>query len=262
MITALFTAATGMQAQELNTNVIANNLANVNTAGFKRSRADFQDLFYTTVRNAGSPSSADASAPTGIQVGLGVRPAAALKIFEQGEFQQTNNMFDMAIEGDGFYQIDYTGGQVAYTRSGAFKVDNQGRLTTSDGFPLSPNITVPSDAIRIDVGPDGTVSAILAAGQPPSEIGNIQLVRFLNPAGLTAVGRNLLVETESSGTPTTGTPGEDGFGTIAQGAIELSNVNIVEEMVNMILGQRAYEINSKAIRTADEMLAASSNIRR
>lgn len=262
MMTALFTAATGMQAQELNTNVIANNLANVNTAGFKRSRADFQDLFYTTLRNVGAPTSGDTTVPTGIQIGLGVRPAAALKIFDQGEFQETGNMLDIAIEGDGFFQVDYPGGQIAYTRSGAFKVDNQGRITTSDGFPLSPAISVPQDAIRIDIAPDGTVSAILGAGEAPSQLGNLQLVRFVNPAGLEALGRNLFFETESSGTPTTGTPGEDGFGMIAQGALELSNVNIVEEMVNMILGQRAYEMNSRAIRTADEMLAAASNLRR
>lgn len=262
MITALFTAATGMQAQQLNTDIIANNLANVNTSGFKRSRADFQDLFYQTIREVGVQSSPDTTVPTGLQVGLGVRPAASQKLFLQGDLQQTGNTLDLAIEGDGFFQIEDPNGTIAYTRSGAFKRDSQGRVTTSDGYLLSPTITIPQDALSVSISADGTVSISTDPSQPPQQIGNIELARFLNPSGLTSVGRNLYFETSSSGAPLVGTPGEAGYGTLSQGFLELSNVSIVEEMVQMIIGQRAYELNSRAIRTADEMLALATNLRR
>jgi len=262
MIRALWTAASGMEAQQLNVDVIANNLANVNTTGFKRSRADFQDLLYQTLRDAGASSSNSTIYPTGMQIGLGTRNAAIQKIFQQGEFQQTQNPMDFAIEGRGFFQILQPNGETGYTRAGSFKQDEQGRLVTSDGFPLIPQITIPADAMNITIGSDGTVSVVQAGQNASTQIGQIQLVAFPNPSGLRSIGRNLYTETISSGSPTTGTPGENGIGTIAQGFLELSNVSISEELINMIVGQRAYEINSKAIQTADEMMQTANNAKR
>ncbi len=262
MIRALWTAASGMEAQQLNVDVIANNLANVNTTGFKRSRADFQDLLYQTLRDAGASSSNSTIYPTGMQIGLGTRNAAIQKIFQQGEFQQTQNPMDFAIEGRGFFQILQPNGETGYTRAGSFKQDEQGRLVTSDGFPLIPQITIPADAMNITIGSDGTVSVVQAGQNASTQIGQIQLVAFPNPSGLKSIGRNLYTETISSGSPTTGTPGENGIGTIAQGFLELSNVSISEELINMIVGQRAYEINSKAIQTADEMMQTANNAKR
>ena len=262
MIRSLWSAATGMQAQTLNIDVISNNLANVSTSGFKKSRADFQDLLYQTLRSPGVSSSADTQVPTGIQVGHGVRPAATQKMFTQGEFQKTENELDMAIEGDGFFQILQPNGETAYTRAGSFKLDSDGRVVTSDGFPLEPEITVPTDAVSLSIGTDGTVSVLLANETAGTEIGKIELADFTNPAGLNSIGRNLYLPTASSGDATVGTPGEDGYGTIAQGYLELSNVSVVDEMVNMIVAQRAYETNSKTIQASDEMLQTATNLRR
>jgi len=261
MLRTLWIAASGMEAQSLNIDVISNNLANVNTSGFKRSRADFQDLLYETLRPAGVASSTATQVPTGIQLGQGTRPVAVQKIFLQGDYQHTKNELDMAIEGDGFFQILQPNGEVAYTRAGAFKIDSEGRIVSSDGFFMEPEITVPSDSLSISIGTDGTVSILRAGETQPNEIGTIQLARFVNPAGLKSMGRNLYLPTFASGEAMIGTAGEDGFGTIAQGYLEMSNVSVVEEMVNMIIAQRAYEVNSKAIKTADEMLQIANNVR-
>ena len=262
MLRTLWIASTGMQAQNMNIDVIANNLANVNTTGFKKSRIDFQDLLYRTIRPAGVSSAQGSEVPTGIQLGHGTRPVATQKVFTKGDFQATNNQLDMAIEGDGLFQVLQPNGEIAYTRSGAFKVDSEGRIVTSDGYSLEPEISVPEDATSISIGSDGTVSVIQAGETEPSEVGNIELAKFLNPGGLNSIGKNLFLPTKASGDVITGTPGEDGFGTIAQGYVEMSNVNVVEEMVQMIAAQRAYEINSKAIKAADDILQMANNIKR
>ncbi|MGD2184581.1 MAG: flagellar basal-body rod protein FlgG [Desulfobacterales bacterium] len=262
MIRSLWTSATGMQAQELNIDVISNNLANVNTSGFKKSRAEFQDLLYENIRPAGAASSQDTIVPTGIQLGHGTRPAAVQKLFAQGDFQNTQNELDWAIEGNGFFQIELPSGEISYSRSGEFKLDVDGRIVNPDGFPLLPELTVPTDTVSISVGMDGTVSVIQAGDSTPVEIGSIQLTRFINPAGLRNLGRNLYVPTEASGVGITGIAGENGFGTIAQGFLEMSNVSVVDEMVNMITAQRAYETNSKVIQTADDMLQLANNLKR
>ena len=259
---ALWTAASGMQGQALNIDVISNNLANVNTTGFKRSRADFQDLLYQSLRIAGAASSSGTEIPTANQVGLGSKIAAVAKIFTQGDYKQTGNELDLAIDGGGFFQITTPEGEIAYSRAGSFKLDGDGNIVTSDGYLLEPQITVPTNAIQLAVGPDGTVTVMNAGETTPSEIGKIETARFANPTGLTGIGKSLFMESETSGTPTTGTPGEDGLGTISQGYLEMSNVNVVEEMVYMILAQRAYEINGKAIQTADEMLQMANNVKR
>jgi flagellar basal-body rod protein FlgG len=251
-----------MQAQELNIDVIANNLANVNTSGFKKSRAEFQDLLYESMRPAGAASSADTTVPTGIQLGHGTRPSAVQKMFSQGDFQNTQNELDWAIEGDGFFQIEMPNGDTGYTRSGEFKLDADGRIVNPDGFPLIPELAVPTDTISISVGLDGTVSVVQAGDATPVEIGNVQLARFVNPAGLRSLGKNLYSPTNASGDELTGTPGENGFGTLAQGFLEMSNVSVVDEMVNMITAQRAYETNSKVITTADDMLQLANNLKR
>lgn len=262
MIRSLWTSATGMQAQELNIDVIANNLANVNTSGFKKSRAEFQDLLYESIRPAGAASSQDTTVPTGIQLGHGTRPAAVSKLFTQGDFQNTQNELDWAIEGDGFFQIELPNGDTSYSRAGEFSLDADGRIVNPDGFPLLPQLTIPTDTVSISVGMDGTVSVIQAGDQTPTEIGQVQLARFVNPAGLRSLGKNLYVPTEASGSEITGTPGETGLGTIAQGFLEMSNVSVVDEMVSMITAQRAYETNSKVIQTADDMLQMANNLKR
>lgn len=262
MIRSLWTAATGMEAQQLNIDVISNNLANVNTTGFKKSRVDFQDLLYQTMLPAGTAVSSDAQTPTGIQVGLGTRAAATQKIFSQGDFQQTSNPLDLVIEGDGFFQITMPTGETAYTRDGTFKRDSQGRMVTSDGYAMDPQITIPADATTISVGADGTVSVLLPGQAAPQEVGKIQIAKFSNPAGLDNAGRNLLKATAASGEAITDVPGTNGLGTLGHGFIEMSNVKVVEEMVNMIVAQRAYEINAKAIQTADDMLQIANNLRR
>ena len=262
MIRALWTSATGMQAQALNLDVISNNLANVNTSGFKKSRAEFQDLLYETIKPAGTSSSQDSQVPTGIQIGHGARPSTVLKIFTQGDMENTNNELDLAIEGDGFFKIIQPNGETAYTRDGAFKLDRDGRIVNSDGFALEPEITIPTDAVSIAVGMDGTVSVLQAGDSTPSEVGTIELARFVNPAGLVSTGRNLYLTSEASGDEMNGIPGEDGLGSLAQGFLEMSNVSVVDEMVSMITAQRAYETNSKSIQTADEMLQIANNIKR
>jgi len=262
MIRSLWTAATGMAAQQVNIDIISNNLANVNTSGFKKSRADFQDLLYQNLRTAGTTEAQGSQVPTGIQVGLGTRLAAVQKIFTQGDFKETGNPLDLVIEGDGFFQVLMPNGETAYTRDGSFKLDAQGRIVTSDGYPLQPEIAIPAEATSISVGSDGTISVTIPGQNAPQEVGQLQIVKFINPAGLTSIGRNLLTQSAASGDPVVDTPGLNGLGTLAHGFIEMSNVQVVEEMVNMITAQRAYEINSKAIQTADEMLGIANNLRR
>ena len=262
MMRSLWTAASGMTGQQFNIDTIANNLANVNTTGFKKSRVDFQDLLYQSVRHAGAPVTDGAQIPTGLQMGHGVRVVATQKIFTQGTFRQTDNPFDLVIENDGFFQILLPDGTIAYTRDGAFKKDGTGRLVTSDGFFLEPEIVIPDDALEVTIGTDGTGSVTLPGDPEPQYIGQIELARFINPAGLQSYGRNLYLATASSGPPIVGTPGLDGFGMITQGWIEMSNVQVVEEMVNMITSQRAYEVNSKAIQASDDMLQTANNLRR
>jgi flagellar basal-body rod protein FlgG len=251
-----------MNTQTQNMNVISNNLANVNTTGFKKSRADFQDLMYQTVQNPGSPSTSAAQIPVGIQFGMGSKLAAVSKQFTPGDFSNTGNALDIAIEGDGFFQIQMPDGSTAYSRAGAFKMDSNGRVVTSDGFPMLPEIVIPANSTKITIGSDGTVSAVQSGQTTASTVGNIQLANFTNPSGLSSIGKNLYQQTDASGNATTGTPGQTGLGTISQGFLEMSNVNLAEEMVNMIIGQRAYEANSKAITTSDEMLQNANNLKR
>lgn len=262
MIRSLFTAATGMIAQQLNLDVIANNLANVNTNGFKKSRADFQDLMYQIIEEPGTTNTQQGSSPTGIQIGLGVRAAGVGKDHLQGDFESTNGPLDIAIEGDGMFQIVRPNGTVAYTRAGAFKLDEVGIMVTNDGFQLQPNITIPPDAIGITISADGIVSVRQPGVVVPAQVGQIQIARFPNPAGLRSVGRNLYEETESSGVAALGIPGQVGIGTLAQGFLESSNVSVVEEIVQMVVGQRAYEANSKVVQTADQILSNAINVKR
>jgi len=263
MMRALFTAATGMIGQQLNIDTIANNLANVNTTSFKKSRVSFQDLLYETIKPAGSETTAGATIPEGIQVGHGVRPASIAKLFTQGNMIQTGNPLDLVIEGDGFFQVELPDGTVAYTRDGSFKRDQNGLVVTADGYPLSPSITIPPDYQTIDIRSDGTVSVTIQGQTTGTTVGNLQLVRFVNPAGLDArLGRNLLLETMASGSPVAGEPGLNGIGTIEQGFLENSNVQVVEEILNLIVAQRAYEANSKVIQASDEMLQLANNVRR
>ncbi len=262
MIRALWTAASGMQSQQLNIDVIANNLANVNTTGFKKSRPDFQDLMYQNMKTVGAPSTNSTQIPTGIQIGLGSKAAAVSKVFSAGNITQTGNELDLAIEGDGFFQIKLTDGTTAYSRDGALKKDSQGRLVNSDGYPLTPEIVIPTNASKVTIGNDGTVSVLQAGQSTPTTVGTIQLATFSNPAGLSSMGHNLYQPSESSGTANTGTAGQNGIGTVSQGFLEMSNVSVMEEMVNMILSQRAYETNSKAVQAADEMLQQTNNIKR
>ena len=262
MIRAMWTAATGMTAQQINVDTVAHNLANVNTNSFKRSRAEFADLLYQIQRLPGTNASNVGVFPDGIQVGAGVRPTTVAKEWLQGNMRQTNNETDLAIDGSGFFQVSRPDGTIMYTRNGSFKRDNVGNLVTGDGDLLNPVITIPSGALKVDIGQDGTVrsccrcDAGLASGQ-------IQLTRFDNPSGLVAMGSNLFIDSFASGPPTQGTGGfTTGFGTIQQGFLESSNVNLAEEMVNMIIAQRSYEINSKTIQASDEMMAIANNLRR
>jgi flagellar basal-body rod protein FlgG len=260
MIRSLYTGTTGMHAQQLNIDVIANNLANVSTTGFKKSKADFQDLLYQTMKVPGSQTSEDTESPTGILIGVGVKPAAVTKVFSQGELILTENELDVAIEGSGFFQVETPNGDTSYTRAGAFKRDSNGRLTTSDGYPISPAITIPDGASQISIGETGIVSATIGDDSESTELGTLELAIFTNNGGLLAIGKNLFEETSASGTSQTGTPGSDGYGTLLQNYLEGSNVNIVEEMANMIVTQRAYEINSKTIQTSDEMMQTTNNL--
>ena len=257
---SLWTSTTGMSAQNLNMDVIANNLANVSTTGFKKSRADFQDLLYQIMKVPGSPTAADTRSPTGIQVGLGVKPAAVTKVFTEGDIVQTENPLDVAIEGSGFFQVEMPDGNTAFTRAGNLKLDGDGRLTTSDGFPIQPEIVIPEDAREITISQTGLVSALVGDDTTSTELGNIDLADFVNEAGLSAIGRNLFRETDSSGAAALGTPGSDGYGTLLQGYVENSNVNLVEEMAHMITTQRAFEINSNVVSTSDEMMQTTTNM--
>ncbi len=259
---SMFIAATGMEAQRLNIDVISNNLANVNTTGFKRSRADFQELMYQGLKSAGASSADGVTLPTGIQVGLGVKPAAVQKMFKQGDFVSTENPLDLVVEGKGFFQILTPEGEVAYTRAGAFKLDSEGNIVNSDGYAMEPSITIPANTLNITITTDGTVSVLQEGSTSPVEVGQIELAQFTNPGGLTSIGKNLFITNEASGEATAGTPNAEGFGTVNQGFLELSNVNVVEEMVNMIVSQRAYELSSKVVQTSDEMLALANNIKR
>lgn len=260
MLRGLWTAATGMAAQQLNIDVISHNLANVNTVGFKKSRSDFQDLMYQTLRIAGATTAGGTQLPTGIQVGMGTKPAGVHKIFSQGDYNQTDNELDLAIEGKGFFKV-VSNDEDVYTRAGNFKIDSEGYICTSAGDRLQPEVTIPDNTISISVDSAGKLSAF---GPDNTEVASadINLYSFPNPAGLYSMGRNLYRTTDASGEAAEGTPGSDGLGTIAQGYLEMSNVNVVEEMVAMIVGQRAYEVNSKAIQTADNMLQMANNIKR
>lgn len=259
---SLFSAASGMNAQTLNMDVISNNLANINTVGFKKSRTEFQDLIYQTLREPGARSSITTEIPTGIQVGLGVKPVAVNRVFSQGNFKHTGGALDMVIEGDGFFQVSMPDGAIAFTRDGTFSKDSTGRVVTNDGYPLEPALTIPADAISITIGNDGTISILRPGENEATELGTIQLVKFVNPAGLKSLGKNLFMNTASSGDPIQGTPGLEGLGTIAQGYQEMSNVDIVEELVGMIIAQRAYETCSKAIQAADGILRNALTIGR
>jgi flagellar basal-body rod protein FlgG len=260
MLRGLSSAACGMSAQKLLIDVISNNLANVNTVGFKKSRADFQDLMYQTLSQAGSQTDAGGQVPTGIQIGMGTTPTGVQKIFKQGDFQGTSNELDMAIEGDGFFKV-ISNGEERYTRSGNFKLDSNGNVVTPSGDKLQPEMTVPSNTVSISIDKIGQVTAFDPTGQG-TVLSTIELYRFPNPAGLYSLGRNLLRPTDASGNPVSGRPGSDGIGTIAQGFLEMSNVDVVEEMVQMIVAQRAYEISSKSIQTADNMMQIANGLKR
>ena len=254
MIRSLWIARTGLDAQQTQLDVIANNLANVSTNGYKRGRAVFEDLLYQTLRQPGAQSSQQTQIPTGLQLGTGARPVAVARIFTQGNVQKTDNSLDIAIQGNGFFQVLLPDGTTAYTRDGSFQKDNQGQIVTSDGFPLSPAITIPANALSLSVGQDGTVTVTQAGSTATTQIGSIQLATFINPGGLQSLGQNLFQETAASGTPTPNTPGTNGAGIVSQGYVETSNVNVAEELVTMIQTQRVYELNSKVVSTSDQML--------
>jgi len=255
MMRSLSIAKTGLEAQQTQLDAITHNLANTATNGYKRSRAVFEDLLYQNIRQAGGPTSQETTMPTGLQLGTGTRAVATARDFSQGSLSQSGNPLDLAINGQGFFQVQMADGTTAYTRDGAFQVDANGQLVTASGYPVSPAITIPANAQTITIGKDGTVSATVPGSTAPQALGQLQLANFMNPAGLDPRGGNLFAETAASGTPQTGNPASNGLGAINQGAVESSNVNVVEELVAMIQAQRAYEINSKAIQTSDQMLA-------
>jgi flagellar basal-body rod protein FlgG len=254
MMRSLWISKTGMEAQQTQLDTISNNLANVSTNGYKRSHAVFEDLMYQNMRQAGAASSEDTELPTGLQVGLGTRAVATARNFSQGNLQQSSNPLDIAIRGSGFFQIQLPDGTTGYTRDGSFQVSATGQLVTNTGYTVQPGITIPVTAQSVTIGNDGTVSVVLAGQALPQSVGQLQLASFVNAAGLEPKGQNLYGETASSGTPNAGTPGQTGLGTVQQGFVETSNVNVVEELVQMIQTQRAYELNSKAIQTSDQML--------
>ena len=254
MMRSLWISKTGMEAQQVQLDHVSHNLANVATTGYKRASAQFEDLMYQNLRQSGAASSEQSTLPTGLQVGLGVRSVATQRAFTQGNLQQTGNSLDVAINGNGFFQIQMPDGTVAYTRDGSFKTDANGQLVTNNGYLVAPGLTVPPNTQSLTVAPDGTVSATVQGSAQPVVLGNLQLASFVNPGGLEPRGQNLFVETAASGTPSTNAPGSDGLGTLQQGYLETSNVNVVEELVAMIQTQRAYELNSKAIQTSDQML--------
>lgn len=255
MIRSLWISKTGLEGQQTQLDVITNNLANVSTNGFKKARAVFEDLLYQTLRQPGAQSSQQTTIPSGLQIGLGTRPVATERVHTQGNLQQTGNSLDIAIQGDGFFQILMPDGTTAYTRDGAFQKDSQGQIVTSSGFALQPAITLPANTVSVTIGSDGTVSILQGGSAAPTQVGTIQLATFVNPGGLLSIGENMYLETASSGTPTANTPGTNGAGLLNQGFVETSNVSVVEELVNMIQTQRAYEINARAIQTSDQILA-------
>ncbi|NOY88890.1 MAG: flagellar basal-body rod protein FlgG [FCB group bacterium] len=262
MIKAMRTAATGMIGQQMNVDNIANNLANVNTTGFKKSRVEFQDVLYQNLRKAGSASAVGSQVPAELSIGYGTKPVATNRQFTEGDLTPTGNPLDLAIAGDGFFQVEYPDGSTVYTRDGALKISADGRIVTSEGYPILPEITIPQDATSVSVGTDGSVQVMQFGSDTPTDIGQIELARFINPAGLSAIGRNLLVQTAATGDPITDVPAQNGLGEINQGYLEMSNVKVVDEMVNMIIAQRAYEMNSKAIQTADDMAQIANNLKR
>jgi flagellar basal-body rod protein FlgG len=261
MFRALNIAATGMSAQETHLEGISNNIANANTIGYKKQRVDFQDLLYQQVQLAGAPTSATTMSPTGLQLGSGVRVVGTSRQFVQGTVAMTSNQLDVAIEGSGFFTVQQPDGTLAYTRAGALQTDGQGRVVTPEGMPIEPPITIPPNAVSISISATGQVSVQVSGQQTPMDVGQLTLANFVNPTGLRAIGHNLFAATVASGEPQVGMPGEDGRGTLLQGATEQSNVNIVDEMIGLISAQRAYEINSKVITTADQMLQAASQMR-
>lgn len=254
MIRSLYTAATGMIAQQTQIDTTSNNISNVNTIGYKKQRAEFADLMYQTMTYAGTSTSGTSASPTGIEIGLGVRPTAIAKMFTQGNFKETGNSLDMAITGNGFFQIQLPDGTTGYTRNGSFKLDADGNVVNSDGYQLIPNIVIPEDATEINISVDGIVSVLQAGNTATTEIGQIELANFINPAGLHSLGDNNYINTDASGDPILSNPGLNGLGQVRQQFVEMSNVELVEEMTDLITGQRAYEANSKAITTSDEML--------
>ena len=262
MMRALYTATTGMLGQQLQIDVTSNNISNVNTFGYRKERAEFADLFHQVLQYAGSSTSETTLSPTGIEVGLGVRPTSVQKIFSQGNFKETENNLDIAITGNGFFQIELPDGTIAYTRDGSFKLDDEGNVVNSQGYLLVPNITIPDDATQVNIGTDGTVTVVQGNETEVNELGQIETVNFINPAGLHALGDNLYLNTNASGDPIDGTPGLTGFGQLRQGFVETSNVKLVEELTDLIVGQRAYEANSKSIQTADSMLQIVNRLKR
>ena len=254
MNAALWAAKTGLDAQQTEMAVISNNLANVNTTGFKQDRAVFEDLLYQSQTQAGADTSQTTQSPSGMSIGTGVQVVSTEKDYSQGSLTQTGDPLNLAVQGQGFFQVQMPDGTLAYTRDGSFQTNAQGQLVTSSGYLVQPGITIPQGAQSVTIGSDGTVSVTLAGQSAPTQIGQLQLANFINPAGLTPIGGNLVEQSASSGSPQTGSPGTNGFGTLSQGALESSNVNVVEELVNMIQTQRAYEMNSKAISTVDQML--------
>ena len=260
MMRSLWISKTGMEAQQTQLDTISNNLANVSTNGYKRSHAVFEDLMYQNLRQAGANNSEQATLPTGLQVGLGTRAVATSRMFSQGNLQQTGNSLDLAVRGQGFFQIQLADGTTGYTRDGSFQVSPQGQLVTNNGEVVAPGITIPAGAQGLTVGADGTVSVSIAGQTAPQAVGQLQLANFVNPAGLEPRGQNIFTETAASGAASTGAPGQNGMGAMTQGFVETSNVNVVEELVAMIQTQRAYELNSKAIQTSDQMLQKLSQI--
>ncbi len=260
MIRALFTAATGMNAQQTMVDSSSNNLANVNTTGFKRMQPQFQDLIYLTDRQPGSIAQQGLPLPTGLQVGTGVAISGNQKVFTAGTLNNTSNPYDVAIDGDGFFQVTMPNGLIYYTRAGNFSINNNGTIVTSDGFQINPQLNIPQNAISVSIGTDGTLSVMTPGGTSPTQIGQLTLVRFQNPAGLNNEGRNLYSQTLASGSPIQTQAGQNGAGLIRQGFLEGSNVDVVAEMVNLIVAQRAYEFNTKAITTADQMLSFTTNL--
>jgi flagellar basal-body rod protein FlgG len=259
---SLSIAATGMMAQQLNVEVISNNIANMNTTGFKRQRAQFEDLLYQTTQKPGASTSAAGNvAPMGIQVGVGVKPGSVGRIMEQGNITQSGNPYDLAISGAGYFQVLLPSGETAYTRAGNLAINADGQMVTAEGYTIDPAITIPANATSVAISRDGVVQATLAGQSAPTQVGQIEIANFVNPAGLDAQGDNLFKETAASGSPTSATPGTDGLGTIMQGFLETSNVNAVEEISSLIAAQRAYEMNAKVITASDEMMQTTSQVR-